>query len=85
VNHEVNIFDGRFLPPEIHINVGDSIIWFNRGTMLHSATSDDGGATFDTGPLPVGVVSGAIVFSVAGHVSYHCKSHADMHGQIQVR
>lgn len=84
MNREIRIYGMRFVPPELHVEAGDSIVWTNDDTMPHSATADDG--SYDTGLIAPGTTSSPIVMAnPTPRSAYHCKMHTDMHGWIQVK
>jgi plastocyanin len=61
-----------FFPRVVVINVGDTVTWQNAsGGMTHTVTSDDGGATFDSGSLGAGATF-SHQFANAGVFPYSC-------------
>jgi plastocyanin len=86
--HPATMIDNRFLPREITIAVGDTIIWSNQGDNTHTATSDAGvpsDLAFDTGDVDPGAKSKAITFQKEGEIPYHCEHHNNMKGKIIVK
>lgn len=84
--HDVHIRNFLFDPPDIEIQVGDSVRWINDDTAPHSATRTDTPA-FDTGILQQGQ-SRAIVFSETSSgngLEYFCLPHPNMRGRVTVR
>jgi plastocyanin len=79
----VKMIDNEFDPKEIKIKVGESIIWENKGTGKHTATSDVKGL-FDTGDVKSGDKSKAIPFNKTGEYPYHCIHDSKMKGKIIV-
>jgi plastocyanin len=85
-----------YFPDPVTITVGDTVNWTNADTVPHSVTSDDDGATFDTGadcPTPLEDClqpgdSFAFTFESTGTFAYHCRVHPvgpnAMHGAIVV-
>ncbi len=69
---------------ELRIKAGDSVVWENDDAVSHTATSDDGGQTFDTGPIRAGGKSAPVTFSRATTVEYICTPHPSMKGTIVV-
>jgi hypothetical protein len=62
-------------PANITISVDDTIVWINSSAQVQGVASDDGGATFTTGPIQINSRSLPIVFSPASAgVSYTCTS-----------
>lgn len=87
--HTVDITNGllphlsTYNPRNLQVKVGDSVQWKNGDDAAHTATSTNG--SFDTGSIPAGNVSKAIVFSTAGTFSYRCSNHPmTMTGSIVV-
>ena len=70
-----------FAQTTVTVRVGDTVQWANKDLFLHSATASD--ASFDLN-LPAGA-SGQVVLSRAGVISYICRYHPGMKGQIVVR
>lgn len=70
-----------FAPQSVTIHAGDTVMWTNAGSLVHSVTSGDG--TFDSGLLNPGAAWG-FVFPTAGTFSYHCSPHPWMKGTVIV-
>lgn len=79
--HKVRIQSMRFSPVTLTINVGDSVVFENRGPMEHTATAKD--KSWDTGNLRKGK-SGTITFATKGEFNYDCRWHSEMQGTIIV-
>jgi plastocyanin len=80
----VTIMNFSFQPTPLTVPVGTTVVWTNRDTAPHTASSDPGSAfTFDTGMLQTGQ-SGRVTFSTAGSFPYHCNVHPNMHGMVVV-
>jgi plastocyanin len=77
----VNIADDYYTPETTTINVGDTVIWYNGGSEMHTAT-DPG--VFDSGYLNPGA-SYNFTFTTAGDYSYYCEVHPYMTGNIIVQ
>ncbi len=76
---DVGIYDFYFSPTPVTINVGDTVIWTNHGSVDHTSTSDTG--LWDSGYIaPGGTYS--FTFSSAGTYDYHCAIHTYMHGVV---
>lgn len=71
-----------YSPNPIRITAGTTITWSNGTTLAHTATADSG--AWDTGAIATGATSSAIIFNTPGTFAYHCRFHADMHGNIVV-
>lgn len=87
-----------FVPAQLSINVGDTVVWVNVGTAPHTATCDPsqainassvnlpaGAAPWDTGIL-MGGESGSHTFDTPGEYTYFCIPHEviGMIGHISV-
>jgi plastocyanin len=72
----------KFEDPD-SIAPGDLVYWRNEDRMEHTATSDDGGKTFDTGLLGKGEESAK--FKVDHTTPYHCEEHTGMKGTVKVK
>jgi plastocyanin len=73
----VSIVDNLFQPDTVTINRGDSVIWTNNGTFLHTSTSGVDGvwdSLWDSGNMAHGVtfIRG---FQVDGTFDYFCRHH----------
>src|SRR5919201_4655133 len=51
---QISIVDYAFNQADVSISPGDFVCWTNNGTVSHTATSDDSGATFNSGTLAPG-------------------------------
>lgn len=79
--YSVVIDNLAFAPTTLTARVGDTVQWANKDLFLHSATASD--ASFDLN-LPPGA-SAQVVLSRAGVISYICRYHPGMKGQIVVQ
>jgi plastocyanin len=70
-----------FTPPEVTVNMGESITWTNSGSIAHTATAT--GGQFDTGNLAPGE-SKSITLSTAGTFAYQCTPHPWMKGAVTI-
>ena len=70
-----------YAPTTVTAHVGDTVQWINKDLFEHSATASD--ASFDVNLLPN--ASGQVVLSRAGVISYICRFHPGMKGQIVVQ
>jgi plastocyanin len=78
--------DKSFSPNPVQISNGDTIVFYNRDTVLHTATSGDGttgSGTFDTGFLGPNR-SAEVVVNGEGAIPYFCMAHPTMVGLVQV-
>jgi len=70
-----------FNPKEVHVKVGEALIWnWDDNGLEHSVTADD--KSFDSGRKSSGSFSQT--FTAAKTIAYHCEVHARMHGTIVV-
>jgi plastocyanin len=77
--HQVAIKGFKFLPAELTVAVGDTVVFTNEDGAPHTATADDG--SFDTGRLAKGE-SAIVTIGAAGTFSYICALHPAMKGSI---
>jgi plastocyanin len=92
-SHEVEILKGSttlgdksYSPSPIQVANGDTIIFFNGDTVLHTATSGSGGVSsgiFDTGYLGPNR-SAEVIINGTGDIAYYCQAHPTMVGMVQV-
>ncbi len=73
----VSMVDFAFSPDTVRISAGDSVIWTNNGTFLHTSTSGVNGvwdSLWDSGNMAHGVtfIRG---FQVEGTFDYFCRHH----------
>lgn len=86
--HEVVMEDDKFKPEKITVEVGDTIVWVNKGKKTHSAASDEKvpkDMEFDTEDIDGGKSSKPIQFKKEGKIPYACFHHAGMNGEITVK
>lgn len=89
----------RFVPAEVTITAGQSVVWTNASSMVHTVTDDpslaqnrshahlpDGAAPFNSGSIAPGGTF-RHVFDVPGTYAYFCIPHETMGmvGQVVVR
>lgn len=86
----------RYVPRDVVVSVGETVVWTNQDAAGHSVTADD--ASFDSNPT-CGTLGGSCMgrgesfshtFSSPGTVSYHCRAHGapggrGMAGTVTVR
>jgi plastocyanin len=88
--HVVEIRNHRFLingkPGPLRIRGGDRVVWVNKDSVAHTATSDPGSSfAFDTKRILPGTKSPVVTFRPGDYtVNYHCTYHAAMKGRILV-
>ena len=77
----IAIANSSFIPVEIKIPVGSTVIWTNKDSVKHTATADNG--VFDSGLLGTGE-SFKFTFAKPGIYPYHCAPHPWMVAKIIV-
>ncbi len=86
--HEVIMLDDKYKPDKITIEVGDSIVWVNKGKKTHTASSDEKvpkDLEFDTDDVDAGKMSKPVTFKKEGKVPYVCIHHRDMKGEVIIK
>ena len=78
--HRIEMKSVAFVPAQTEIRVGDTLEWDNNDIVAHTATSQEGG--FDVNVLPG--QKGSTVVKRPGRLSYICRYHPNMTGQIVV-
>jgi plastocyanin len=88
----------RFVPQDLHIKAGTTVVWKNTGATLHSVTADPskaqvashvslpkGAKEFDSGFMPPGATYSQ-TFTVPGEYKYICIPHegTGMIGEVDV-
>ena len=79
--HTVNILNMRFSPAFLTIPAGDSVLFVNNDTLVHTVTDDAGGIA--SGDIQPGK-SWTRTYPVAGEYAFHCEKHPAMKGTITV-
>jgi plastocyanin len=80
--HIVRIQGMKFIPANLEVAVGDSVVWKNEDIVPHTATSDRKG--FDSGEIGAGM-SWKYVARKKGSYPYTCAYHPNMKGELTVR
>ncbi len=78
--HRIGIDDLTFGPAPGGLHVDDIVEWTNSDILRHTATATDGSFDVD---LPAGA-TGRTIMKRAGGVSYFCRFHPGMKGQLEV-
>ena len=78
--HRIEMKSAAFAPAHTEVRVGDTLEWDNNDIVAHTATSQEGG--FDVNVLPG--EKGSTVVKRPGTLSYICRYHPNMTGQIVV-
>ncbi len=77
--HFVSISASSFVPQQLDIQPGDSVVWNNDDSIPHTVTATDN--SFDSGFMAAGAVWGHR-FEAAGSYPYVCLYHSDMTGVV---
>ncbi|HET7042902.1 MAG TPA: hypothetical protein VFI13_12830 [Gemmatimonadales bacterium] len=81
--HEIRISAMQYLPADLVVAPGDSVVWIDADPFPHTATADPPG-TWEVGPVDPGT-EGVWIAGAAGSYPYHCRLHPTMQGRITVR
>lgn len=76
----VEIRDMKFVPENITVSKGDTIIWTNRDLMAHDVT-EEASKAWTSGPIAAG---GSWKMAVAEECNYYCSIHVVMKGKIRL-
>ena len=79
----VNISGFAFVPQNLLIQVGDTVIWTNNDGTPHTVTSTDLTGELDSGTISNGDTY-THVFNTVGTFSYRCELHPSMTGSVSV-
>ena len=94
-SHEVDIVKGSttlgdksYSPNPIQVANGDTIVFYNRDTVVHSATSGDSATGVASGEFDTGLLgpnrSAQVVVNGEVDIPYFCMAHPTMVGLVQV-
>ena len=72
----------KFVPAEVNIKMGETIVWTNEDTAPHTVESSDG--TLKSDELAKGDTY-KFTFTKAGKYDYKCGIHPSMHGSVTVQ
>lgn len=78
--NEVGMSPTSFIPAQLTIRAGETVVWNNTDSMLHTVTSNDG--LFNENVQPG--ASFSYTFATAGTYGYVCTLHPGMNGTIIV-
>ena len=78
----VSIKSFKFLPADINVNIGDTVVWTNEDSAAHTVESNDG--TLESDELSKGDTY-KFTFTKAGKSSYICGIHPSMKGSVTVQ
>ena len=79
---DVSLKSFKFVPVDVDIKVGDTVVWTNRDSAPHTVTSSDG--TLDSDELAQGETY-SYTFTKSGKYDYHCGIHPSMRGSVTVQ
>ena len=79
---DVNVEFQNFRPTPLDVLPGQTVQWTNVSERRHTVTADDG--SFDSGDL-FGGNQFAHTYDAVGSFPYHCRVHAGMVGEVDVR
>jgi plastocyanin len=78
----VVITEFKFTPRNVQVKVGDTVVWTNQGTMVHTSTAN--GGQWNSGNIAPGGRF-AFKFTTAGAFPYLCTLHpVQMTGMVRV-
>ena len=81
MREDSNVLSWAYDPPELAINVGDTVVWTNTGVAAHTVTAND--RSWDSGFIPSGEAF-SWTFTVEGTFTYTCAPHPWMRGSVTV-
>lgn len=79
--YTVEIKDMKFVPDDITVSKGDTILWVNKDMMAHDVTEQVSKA-WSSSPIPAG---GSWKMEVTGDADYYCSIHEVMKGKIELK
>ena len=78
--YTVEIKDMKFVPQDITVKKGDTIVWVNNDMVAHDITEETSKA-WSSGPLPAGK---SWKLAITDGANYYCSIHAVMKGKIEL-
>jgi len=78
----VAIQDFDFAPRDVSLTVGDTVVWVNRDSFVHTSTADS--TAWSSPDLSPGDRF-ELVVRTPGRFAYHCAAHPVMHGTLSVK
>lgn len=78
--HTVEIKDMKFVPEEITVNVGDTVLWINKDIVAHDVTEESTNA-WTSSVIPS---DSSWKKAITEDVDYYCSIHVIMKGKIKV-
>lgn len=82
VTHDVMIMDFAFTPPNLTVQVGDTVRWSNHDFFPHTVTALNA-PFFNSGTIPSGGTY-SFTFTASGLTNYRCNIHPHMTGTVTV-
>jgi plastocyanin len=79
--HAVAIRAMQFVPADVQVSVGDTVVWTNEDIVPHTATAS---GTFDSQQI-ASKQQWRYTVTTAGSMPYTCTFHPTMHGTITAR
>jgi plastocyanin len=80
--HTVTIQGMKFVPANLEVKVGDTVVWKNEDIVSHTATSNR--KSFDSGEIKAGM-SWKHIAGKKGSYAYICTYHPTMKGELTIR
>ena len=77
--HVLRITGFQFVPPRVHVAVGDTLTWVNEDIVPHTATAATG--AWDSGTIAA-KGRATLVIRAPGRVEYECALHPTMKGTV---
>jgi plastocyanin len=74
----INMTDDTFAQTSVTIAAGQSVVWMNGSSKVHTVTADDG--SFDSGDIATGGPPYSQEFDAPGTYAYFCQYHGDVGG-----
>lgn len=74
---DITITDNQFTPQSVTVGVGDTVVWTDNGSLIHTVTADAG--SFNSGPIAVGQQFSA-TFNQPGVYPYHDNAYGSAGG-----
>lgn len=78
--YTVEIKDMKFVPENIIIKKGDTVVWVNHDMMAHDVTEETTKA-WTSSPIPAG---GSWKMAVNAEAKYYCSIHVVMKGKLEL-
>lgn len=78
----VEIKDMKFVPEQIEVNKGDTVVWINRDIVAHDATSLDDPPAWGSPALQAGQ---SWKMELKESADYYCSLHVVMRGKVVVK